>query len=193
MAQMVKEETKRGMLHMRKENEEVFYGDDKVIQVKASDINWLINQAEGNLRKRARLCTHRNTEELLHEMFIVLARDTYIKPHKHLGKPESFHVLEGLVDVVLFDENGDVLEMMRMGNYESGMAFYYRILDPLYHTLLIRSNVLVFHETTTGPFNPTDTVFAPWSPEADDKNACKAFESELLKKLISLNDVREVA
>jgi cupin fold WbuC family metalloprotein len=87
-----------------------------------------------------------------------------------------------MVDVVLFDENGDVLEMIQMGNYESGMAFYYRILDPLYHTLLIQSNVLVFHETTTGPFNLTDTVYAPWSPEVDDKNACKAFVSTLSNK-----------
>ncbi len=173
-------------MRTQKQNNEVFYAEDRVIQLRSSDVQWLKKQAECNLRERARLCTHRHTEDLLHEMFIVHTRDTYIRPHKHLGKPESFHIIEGTVDVVVFDDNGDVFEIIQMGNYESGMAFYYRILDPLYHTLLIRSNVLVFHETTTGPFNLTDTVFAPWSPEVDDKNACKAFVSALSNKANSL-------
>ena len=179
-------------MHTRKHNNEVFYAEDRVIRVRSSDVQWLKKQAGGNLRERARLCTHRNTEDLLHEMFIVLSRDTYIRPHKHLGKPESFHVIEGTVDVVVFDENGGVNEVIRMGNYESGMAFYYRILDPLYHTLLIRSNVLVFHETTTGPFKLADTAFAPWSPEVDDKNACKAFVSALSNKTNTLNHAPEL-
>lgn len=164
---------------MRKENEEVFYRDDKVIQVKASDINWLKNQAEGNLRKRARLCTHKNTEALLHEMLIVHTRNTYIRTHKHIGKSESFHVIEGLVDVIIFDEMGSVVEVMKLGDYASGRSFYYRISDPLYHTLLIQSDMLVFHETTTGPFNRADTVFASWSPEESDSVGCALFMEKL--------------
>lgn len=168
---------------MRMENEEVFYRDGKVIQVNASEICWLKDQAERNLRKRARLCTHRNTEALLHEMLIVHARDTYIRPHKHIGKPESFHVIEGLVDVVIFDEMGSVLEVMKLGDYASGRIFYYRISDPVYHTLLIRSDLLVFHETTAGPFNRTDTVFASWSPEESDSVGC-AFFTEKLSRVV---------
>jgi cupin fold WbuC family metalloprotein len=180
MAQMVKEDTGRGILRMRKETEEVFYSDDKIIQVKASDIDWLKNKAEGNLRKRARLCTHKNTEATLHEMLIVHERDTYIRPHKHIGKPESFHVIEGLVDVIIFNEMGSVAEVMKLGSYSSGRSFYYRISDPLYHTLLIRSDLLVFHETTMGPFNRFNTVFASWSPEENDSDGCTFFMEQLL-------------
>ena len=180
-------------MRIRKLNDEVIYTEDQVVQIKSSDIQWLKKQAEGNLRKRARLCTHHNTEDLLHEMLIVHAHDTYIRPHKHHGKSESFHVIEGLVDVVLFDENGNVIEMIQMGNYESGMMFYYRILNPIYHTLLIRSNVLVFHETTTGPFNPMDTIFAPWSPKVEDPAACEAFMSNLSNKVSALSHRPESA
>lgn len=126
------------------------------------------------------MCTHRNTEDLLHEMFIVHARDTYIRPHKHLGKPESFHVIEGTVDVIVFEEDGSVRAVIKMGEYLSGRPFYYRISDPLYHTLIIRSDVLVFHETTSGPFNRADTIFAPWAPEENNPAACGVFMGKLL-------------
>lgn len=168
-------------MRTRKQNNEVFYAEDLVIQVKSSDIQWLKKQAGGNLRERARLCTHRNTKDLLHEMFIVHTRDTYIRPHKHLGKPESFHVIEGTVDVVVFEEDGGVREVIKMGEYLSGRPFYYRISDPLYHTLIIRSDVLVFHETTSGPFNRADTIFAPWAPEENDLNGCRVFIVKLLQ------------
>lgn len=103
MTQIDKEEDRIGINGMRKESEEVFYTEDKIIQVNTSDICWLKNQAEGNLRKRSRLCTHLKKEALLHEMLIVHTRNTYIRPHKHLSKAESFHVIEGLVDVIIFN------------------------------------------------------------------------------------------
>jgi cupin fold WbuC family metalloprotein len=168
---------------IRKQNDEVIYTEDQVVQVKSSDIQWLKKQAEDNLRKRARLCTHTNTEDLLHEMFIVHANDTYIRPHKHPSKSESFHVIEGMVDVVLFDENGMISGVIRMGEYSSGRTFYYRVSDLFYHTLLIRSDVLVFHEITNGPFDRADTIFAGWAPEESDKKSCAAFMSELSSKI----------
>jgi len=127
------------------------------------------------------LCTHRNTEDLLHEMFIVHTRDAYIRPHKHLGKPESFHIIEGTVDVFVFEEDGRVREVIKMGEYLSGRPFYYRINDPLYHTLIIRSDVLVFHETTSGPFNRADAIFAPWAPEESNPVGYEVFMGKLLQ------------
>jgi cupin fold WbuC family metalloprotein len=169
------------MLRTRKKNSEVFYAVDRIIELNAASVQWLKKQAADNIRERARLCTHSNEEDLLHEMLIVHTHGTYIRPHKHIDKSESFHIVEGSVDVILFDDNGEVMRIIKMGNYESKLAFYYRIIDPVYHTLLIRSEVLVFHETTTGPFRPENTVFAPWSPDVDDKNACKSFLSTLQK------------
>ena len=86
----------------------------------------------------------------------------------HLNKIESVHVIEGLVDVVLFDEEGTVTEIIRMGDLSSGRKFYYRMAAPSYHTLFIVSELLVFHEITNGPFRRPDTVFAPWAPDEGD-------------------------
>ena len=92
-----------------------------------------------------------------------------------MNKSESFHVIEGMVDVVLFSEGGEVSKVIKMGSYSSGGCFYYRVASPIYHTLLIRSEVLVFHETTNGPFDRSQMVFAPWSPDERDGAAIASF------------------
>lgn len=160
-------------------NEEVLYPDEQIVKVDRQDIATLIEQSSHNERKRIRLCAHQNVEDTLHEMLIIHTKDTYVRPHKHLGKSESFHVIEGVVDVVIFDEEGAVTDVIQMGEYSSGQRFYYRISDPLYHTLLIRSDILVFHETTNGPFRREDMIFAPWAPEEDDLAAREAFINQV--------------
>ena len=160
-------------------NEEVLYPAEQIVKVDRQDIALLKEQASHNPRQRIRLCAHRDVDDTLHEMLIIHAKNTYVRPHKHLGKSESFHVIEGGVDVVILDETGNVAEVIQMGDYSSGREFYYRISDPLYHTLLIRSEVLVFHETTHGPFKRSDMAFAPWAPEENDLSAREEFINKL--------------
>lgn len=117
-------------------------------------------------------------------MLIVHPIGTYVRPHKHVGKSESFHVIEGEVDVVVFAGDGGVADVIRMGAFTSGRPFFYRIAEPLYHTLLIRSDVLVFHETTSGPFQRADTVFAPWAPADGDAAAVGRYLAELEARLL---------
>ena len=167
------------MLTYNVENEEVLFCRESITRIDHADVQQLVALAKANSRERIRLCTHHGTNEAIHEMLIVHSKNTYVRPHKHLGKPESFHVIEGRADIIVFDENGDVRDVIQMGNYGSDRAFYYRISTTLYHTLLIRSDVLVFHETTTGPFNRADTVFAPWSPEESDSAGCALFMEKL--------------
>jgi cupin fold WbuC family metalloprotein len=115
-------------------------------------------------------------------MLIIHARDAYVRPHKHIGKSESFHVVEGEADIIIFNQQGDIKEVVSMGDYSSGKNFYYRITDALYHTVMITSEILVFHESTNGPFVRSDTIFAPWSPEEDNHAMAKEFMNKLEKQ-----------
>lgn len=164
-------------------NEEVYYVEDSIIKVSGSDIALLKKQALITQRKRIRLCTHKSIDDEIHEMLIVHVRDTYIRPHKHLSKPESFHVIEGRADVIIFDDNGNLIEVIQMGEYASGLPFYYRLPEPLFHTLLIQSDILVFHEITKGPFKRSDTIIAPWAPDDNNEPDYKAFLNTLKKKI----------
>jgi cupin fold WbuC family metalloprotein len=171
------------VVRAKAESPEVRYATDRIVLVDAADVARLKGEAENNARRRIRLCAHHGVDDRLHEMLIVHTNDTYVRPHKHLDKSESFHVIEGEVDVVVFDEGGAVTDVMPMGTFASGRPFFYRIAAPLFHTLLIRSEVLVFHETTNGPFRRADTVFAPWAPEDGDGAAVSRFLADLEAQL----------
>lgn len=151
-------------MSIRATSDEVFLATGGIVQVRAEDVAMVKNKGTTNARKRARLCAHPGPDDKLHEMLIVLDRGTYIRPHRHGGKAESFHIIEGELDVVVFHDDGSIREVVRMGPYSSGKAFYYRIMEPCYHSVLIHTPFALFHETTNGPFNRTDTEFAPWSP-----------------------------
>lgn len=150
-------------------NEEVLFAIDPVVKVSREDINQLKHVAGKSYRERSRLCAHKDINSSLHEMLIVHKKNTYVRPHKHVGKSESFHLIEGEVILVLFEDNGNIHEVIEMGNYESGKCFYYRIDVPVFHSILIKTDFVVFHEVTMGPFVCEDTIFADWAPDERDK------------------------
>jgi len=127
-------------------------------------ITELKRTAEASPLKRSRLCLHRTNDDPVHEMLIVLCGDVYIRPHRHLNKPESFHLLEGAVSAVFFDDDGQLVREERLGT-GLGENFIYRVTHPLYHTQLVWSDHIVFYECTRGPFLKEETEFASWAPE----------------------------
>jgi cupin fold WbuC family metalloprotein len=162
---------------MRSINSEVLVVGGDVVRVRAADLVAVQERAALSSRKRARLCAHADPVDPLHEMLICLARDTYVRPHRHVGKTESFHVIEGELDVLLFHPHGTVREIIRMGSYASGKVFFYRLMAPCYHTVLVRTPQALFHETTNGPFEPTDTEFAAWAPPEGDPGVAAYVDS----------------
>lgn len=151
-------------------NPEVVQNDQDIIAVDRAFIEELKKKALLNPRKRIRLNLHQKLDDTLHEMIIVHTKETYVRPHKHLTKSESFHVIEGNFDVVIFTEKGDIREVIPMG-LGPGKAFCYRAAENTYHGLIPRSDIFVFHEVTNGPFNRELTQFAPWSPEDNTPEA----------------------
>ena len=157
---------------MREVGEEVFYADGPITRVGRSDIAALKARAATNRRRRARVCTHPDTADGLHEMLIVHSRGAYVPPHRHVGKSESFHMIEGELDVVIFENDGAVKEIISLAapsaNRADDKPFYYRLSESYFHTVVPRSDVVVFHETTNGPFRREDTDFAAWAPAEND-------------------------
>ena len=156
-------------------NEEVLYTVDAITDVNGHDIELLKVKASKNKRKRIRLCAHNNTNDTLHEMLIIHSKGTYVRPHKHLSKSESFHIIEGHLKIVIFDDAGSIEEVINMGDYASGNVFFYRLTDKYFHTVIPLSDVVVFHETTNGPFKHEQTIFASWAPEEDNIEEQKKF------------------
>lgn len=117
----------------------------------------LKNAARANLMRRARICLHSNLESPVQEMIIALCSDSIIEPHRHpANKPESYHLIDGEMDVNIFDESGNVIECIHLRH---GHASMYRIDGNVWHQPIAVSECAVYHEVYTGPFNKDEDVF----------------------------------
>jgi hypothetical protein len=65
----------------------------------------------------------------------------------------------------------------------------------LFHTILITSDWLVFHETTAGPFDPSRTAFPDWAPDGSDAAAASRYIARLASEAsaILLNAARPMS
>jgi cupin fold WbuC family metalloprotein len=166
-------------MHTRDVTPEALAVSDAIVELRSDAVDLLKARLVHGSRGRMRILTHRDTGDQVQEMLIAFRRGVYMPPHKHIDKSESFHVVEGSLDVVVFADNGEVLEVIPMGDYHSGKVFFYRIADPLYHTLVVRSDVVVFHETSGGPFSREANVYASWAPDERDTSAAEQYLVEL--------------
>jgi len=172
-------------MEVKKFNQEVLYCGEKIVKVKRRDIDFLKRAADKNERKRIRLCAHKNINDKQHEMLIVHRKAAYVRPHKHINKDESLHVIEGDAYLVFFTPRGKIKEVVRVSEYGNKNIFYCRISEGIYHNLIIISDWLIFHETTKGPFKRGDTVFAAWAPEETDIEARRQYMAKLFPDIIA--------
>lgn len=168
--------------HVHQASPEVFYSERTFLTVSAAEIAWLKNEAARLPRRRARLCAHPDPSATLHEMVIVHGHMAYVRPHRHLDKAESLHVLEGTVRALLFDQDGGIVDVVDMGPFGTGRPYFYRMPQGIFHSLLISSDWLVFHEATEGPFDPARTEFPSWAPDGSDATAVDHYMADLLSR-----------
>jgi cupin fold WbuC family metalloprotein len=169
-------------MKLRELSNDVLVIDDPIVQIQQADLSELRERLCRSKSGRVRFSAHPGVDDTLHEMLILLQKGNYVRPHSHPGKSESFHIIDGQVDVIVFDETGQITQLIRMGDYQSGKTFYYRLNKPLFHTVLVRSQTALFHETTNGPFSKGETVFPPWAPPENSGEAA-AYLRQLEEKL----------
>jgi cupin fold WbuC family metalloprotein len=163
----------------------IFYNDSEIVEVGHDWYERLKQCAFDADRKRARLCLHHSPNDPLHEMIIVFHRDTVIRPHRHLTKTESFHMIFGELDIVLFDSEGMATRVIQMGNLASGKTHVYRLSGPVWHSVIVRTEYAAIHEVTNGPFSVEDSDFAPWAPSDSEPQRLREFLACSLDHLVA--------
>ncbi len=118
---------------------------------------------------------HTGPDDNPHRFLNVLLRGTYIRPHRHLDPPkaESFLVLEGQADVIVFDDAGEIVKRYRLGaDSAQGRLWGVDLAPGVWHTILPRTERAVCFEVKPGPWLPAnDKEFAPWAPLENDPEA----------------------
>ena len=146
-----------------------------ILRVDSLQLEQLKTDARNEPRQMARLCLHQGTEDRVHEMVIAFTRKAYVIPHRHLAKSESFHVIEGSLAVVFFDNDGDVTNRIELGVSGSERSFLYRLNTSLWHMALPLSEYVIIHEVTGGPLLSEDTEHPYWAPKESEPDRIGPF------------------
>jgi cupin fold WbuC family metalloprotein len=126
-----------------------------------------------------RISMHPSPESDLHNMIILQHKETYVRPHKHLTKTETYQLIEGEHLVVVFDEQGIVIDSCNMSLEDN---FLYRFEKNQFHMSIPISDFVIFHESKIGPFiREGDSVFADWAPITEDVEEVRKFTSKLIE------------
>ena len=154
------------------------------------DIQNLKGMADKSLRKRYRICLHNSTDHPTQEMIICLKYFNYLRPHRHPSRvSESYHLIEGALDVYLFNEKGQVKEIFKLAApdfiNEENRSRLYRLSNSIFHLVVPRTKWTIYHEVATGPFNKEKSVeYAKFAPSED----CNPKEAvEYCKKVTNNN------
>jgi cupin fold WbuC family metalloprotein len=118
-------------------------------------------------RKRMNHNLHSELSDSIQRLAIAMEPDTYIRPHRHQHSWELLTSLRGRFVVLVFDDDGVVLDRAVLGEDTSVTE----TPRAVWHAVLSLDTGGVIFEVKHGPYIPfKEEDFAPWSPSADDDN-----------------------
>ncbi len=164
---------------------EAEFNSESIRSIGSKYIDYLKTMAIKSPRNRYRLCLHHDASHLTQEMIICLNGFNYFQPHLHPGnRSESYHMIQGVMDVYLFDESGGLVDTVELA--ASGIqgaetrSFMYRLSAPIYHLMIPRSEWTIYHEVLTGPWSKEEVVsYAPFAPSENDMTAVGKYVYEI--------------
>lgn len=169
------------MLSLRKLSPEAYQAEGPVIHLGQAECDFLDLAVAQSERRRSRILCHKDVNAALHEMVVKYSPATYVRVNRH-AQDESLYVVDGFLDLVFFDDNQQITDLVRLGHQHSGLAFYARVPAGRWHTVLMRSDTLLF-EATPGPFVPAHTEYARWCPPESDVVKVKEWTTALKQRV----------
>ena len=134
------------------------------------------NKAKESSRLRMNHNFHEDLNDPVNRMLNALEPDTYLRPHRHQTPPkdEVYIVLEGDLDVLIFDDCGNIIQRENL-NPQKG-KYGVDIPAGVWHSMIVNKSGTVIYEAKAGPFAPLlSEDFASWSPDPEDEEQIRNF------------------
>ena len=150
---------------LRKVASNVFCHTDDIAVLDTEYLEFIKKKAKESPLQRARINFHNSDNQLLHEMIIAMTNKTVVEPHRHPGKSESFHIIEGIIRIGFTDDDGLLEKIVELGKDRR----FYRMNSPKWHMVVPMTEIVTIHETTNGPFiRGKSSVFPTWDATVVD-------------------------
>lgn len=144
---------------------EVINNRENLLFVNPEMVENIKEEARKSSRLIARLLMHLSHEDPVQEMLIAMCRGCAVTPNRALGRSESLQVVEGEILLIMFNENGRVIQKVEMGSSMSGKPFLYRFTSTPWHTMVPLTEMVVVHESLQGPFVQSSQPMPEWIPQ----------------------------
>jgi cupin fold WbuC family metalloprotein len=142
----------------------------KIIDTRLLDA--LSAQAAASPRRRKNFNFHPQESAPANRLLNAIEPESYVQPHRHLdpAKDETLVVLRGAVGLVVFDDNGGILQqaVLRAGSGAIGVD----LPHATWHTFVALEPGSVIFEAKAGPYMPLGRgEKASWAPPEGDPAA----------------------
>jgi len=144
----------------------IVQSEDAVAVIDGAAIRRMRDLAAASPDGRARLCLHQALSDPVQEMVMALTSANCYPIHRHREKAESYHILDGDLGILIFDDQGRVSQRQLLSSSTPGGGQAMRIAPMIWHAVIALSPICVFHETTSGPFQPGQSEVAGFCPES---------------------------
>jgi len=156
-----------------------FFSIKKPVCINSKLISELKEIWSKNPERNLRICLHESSSATFHEMVILETPGRYYRPHKHNAKGESYHLIEGKLGVVNFEDDGQIIDSRIL---DATDKFLYRVGESVFHCILPLTSPVIYHESKLGPFlGEGDSLWAPWSPSEKDSENIVEFSNRIAK------------
>jgi len=163
----------------------VIFRKGRIVSIDSKQISLLKKLLHESPDKKARICLHSSFANALQEMLIIHGCGAYVRPHKHIKKDESISIIEGRGLLVIFSQKGKIKKVLPLSARSGKGNFVCRVNKGLWHSLVILSDALIFHEVSAGPFmGENENVFPVWAPSNEKIYEVKRF----LKRISAVGD-----
>jgi cupin fold WbuC family metalloprotein len=158
-----------------------------MIKITAELIDNVISQARTSPRLRMNYNFHPQLSDPVQRLLNALEPWTYIRPHKHTTKEESFVLLRGTILAVSFNDDGSIRDNAILSSSTGILGIEFE--ENTFHMLTSLETGSAVFEIKEGPFVPhTEGSSASWAPQEGTPEA-KEFLQKVFGELgIKISD-----
>ena len=111
-------------------------------------------QAKNSERLRMNYNIHSSLEDPVNRMLNALEPGTIVPIHRHMNpyKNESFVVLRGELDVLLYNDDRQIVEKITLNPLKGNYGI--DIPGEIWHTLDVKDSGTIIYDVKAGPYSP---------------------------------------